>query len=1186
MLLKRLEAYGFKSFADKLEVEFDEGVTAIVGPNGSGKSNITDAIRWVLGEQNVRNLRGTKAEDVIFNGSSTRRALGMAEVSLTFDNSDGTLPLDYQEIMITRRIHRTGESEFYINKSKCRLKDIFTLFADTGLGKNSLSVISQNKVDEVLNTKPDDRRYFFEECAGITKYRDRKKESKRKLESTGQNLIRLKDIFGELEKQLTPLREQAEKTTRYNEIHDIYDQCKITNILHGYEALTKNINEETAKVNKFKEEQLALETTVNVSEADKLKKTQAIHSLEKELKELKQNLERFNEEVQGYRNRSTMLEERLKQTVQAQEKVVNQAEEAKENHTLTIADLAEAQRKTGLAGKTADALTKQLKVLQDEQGKIENKITELEEALKSSQESEVKQRSEIQEQQQILIKLQRKLADVEASIGAEQHNYQYIVKEQIEKNSQKELLKGKIEKLAKDKIKQQREIDVQKSELNSFKQNIDDLTRRLQEVEQQYRGIEEKVKLYQGMQKAYEGFGKATKKVLTADEKWSKGICGAVAELISVDEQFVTAIDVALGSAMQNIVVKDTDTAKAAIKFLQSKKYGRVTFMPLTTVQNHSGKREVFEPGKNGFIAYADELVDIDSDYRIITQSLLGRILVVDDIDNALKMAKLHNYRLRIVTLNGELLHPGGSLSGGSTHTKETGFLQRAGELAELKDDLAEKNNRKKDIKANLDENKEKYSVLSTNFNELQSVLQQMELQYAQRVFELQQIDKWFEEQKSRTEAINNHISALEIKKTAVNSEVEEQKNLIVDLENQLNRKQEDYSDAEAEIKNLRDQQKIAMTKVNQKQISVSQARQEYIHFQEEAERLKGQGQRYQQLLDDLAKEKIDLQNIIDDCTRESKAIEKSNLNLKDISVSTQRKHDKIYQRLLGMRSELEDMANERSKIAGQVSSLKDKMHKCELVITKLQTELKQMTEELQKNYDLTPEMALQRKLDMQPDDVKKELKKLEKELEDIGPVNPNAINEFEALNERYSFMQQQIEDLLKAKADLEALIEQIDKKMASQFKEAFEEIKVSFNTIFQKLFGGGRGSLILTDPEDMLNTGIEIQVEPPDKKPLSMASLSGGERTLTVIALLFAFFSYNPAPFSVLDEIDAPLDEANVKRFAKFLNSYAENTQFILVTHRKGTMESANTLYGVTIEDAGVSKLISVRLDDFVERE
>ena len=898
-----------------------------------------------------------------------------------------------------------------------------------------------------------------------------------------------------------------------------------------------------------------------------------------------ENNQKIHEEIERSKNQSTLLQERIRQSCQSQQRLEERQTQTSDDLKIAKADGEELKRKVAIANNTADKLEQLLQNENAELQKLEDAIKDKENELKAKQEQENKHRQQIEEQNQKLLLLQRDLSDIEQNIENQHSAHKHAINEKIEKNTAKELLLADIDKT-------KAKLQAKQDGISSQQDNLKELTAECKEAEdimaemrQNIRMAEEKVRFFQDMQSSYEGFGKAVKRVLKVNEPWRKGICGAVAELIHVEDPFITAIETALGNAMQNVVTNDTETAKAAINYLKKNKLGRVTFMPLTTIQEHRSKRTEIEAGKYGFIAYADELVDIDSEYKVITKSLLGRILVVDDVDNALKLAKLYDYRLRIVTLEGELLQPGGAISGGSSQSKEAGFLHRAGELAELKDFLTSERKDLKERKAKYEDDEAKRQALAENINSLQKDWQELSLLLAQKDVELKQLELWFNEQENILKSIDNRISALIVKKTALEVDIENQTAIIAEMKQTIGENKVSYDDIQSDIESLKTDTKIKQQKIMQRQISCTEARQEVIRHNDKIKILLGQCERYQTFLEDSNKEMASLQKVIDDSLAELKQLENSAINLEKLKTDGKNEYDMLYKRQLGFRSELSDMNEERAKIADKVNVLKDKIHKCEINTAKLETEIKQCINQLQEEYSLSPEEALIHRLDIEENELKSKLKKLEKELKAIGAVNPNAINEYESLNERYTFMTKQIDDLIKAKEDLLKIIEQIDKTMSSQFGTAFEQIKINFNNIFKQLFGGGRANLILTNKDDILNSGIEIEVEPPDKKPQSLAVLSGGERTLTVIALLFAFFTYNPAPFSVLDEIDAPLDEANVKRFAKFLKEYAQNTQFILVTHRKGTMEAADVMYGVTIEDAGVSKLISVKLEDYKER-
>ena len=849
---------------------------------------------------------------------------------------------------------------------------------------------------------------------------------------------------------------------------------------------------------------------------------------------------------------------------------------------LAQADSEELAHKAAIANTTADKLEQAMQAEQAKAQEIEQAIARAEADLKAKQEAENKNRIRLEEERGKLLLMQRDLSDIDGGIESQKQARRHAVSEQIEKHSQRETLAASIAATDKKMQASQDGINAQKSKLEQLTQDCADKNTLIDKTRGNIRTAEDKLKFYRNMQESYEGFGKAVKRVLKSEEKWHRGICGAVAELIHVEETFITAIETALGNAMQNVVTKDTETAKAAISYLKQNKFGRVTFLPLTTMQPHRGRRTEMEPGKYGFIAYADELVDIGEEYRVITQSLLGRILVVDGIDNALKLAKLNDYRLRIVTLEGELLQPGGAVAGGASRGSETGFLHRAGEIDELREYLQNQRQSLRETQSQYEQQEEKRQALAQTLNELQQNWQEFSLLAAQKQVESKQLDEWFANQQNIIASIDSRISAMIVKRTAVEADIEAQNEQIAKLQQSMGESENSHDDIADTIEALRSDLKAQQQKLMRRQINCTEARQEVIRHNDKLKLVQGQCERTQAFLSDSEQEMNSLQKVIDDSLTELKHLEESVANLEQLQKSGKTDYDTLYKRQLGLRSELSDMDEARAKIATQVSAIKDKIHKCEVASAKLETELKQCVQQLQDDYEMSPEAALQHRLDLPEEELKAKLKQLEKEIKAIGPVNPNAVQEYESLNERYGFLTRQVDDLNKAKDDLLKIIEQIDKTMASQFSKSFAQIRIHFNDIFKQLFGGGRADLILTNSDDVLNTGIEIEAQPPDKKPQNLAVLSGGERTLTVIALLFAFFTYNPAPFSVLDEIDAPLDEANVKRFAKFLHDYAKRTQFILVTHRRGTMEAADVMYGVTIEDAGVSKLISVKLEDY----
>lgn len=997
--LKKLEAYGFKSFADKIEVDFDRGITAIVGPNGSGKSNISDAIKWVLGEQNVRNIRGVKAEDIIFAGSESRRSMGVAEVSLYFDNNDGTLPVDFREVVVTRRLFRTGESEFYINKSRCRLKDIVNLFADSGIGHDSMGIISQNKMDEILNARPEEKRLFFEEAAGISKYRSRKKEAMRKLEDTENNLQRVHDILGEIENQLEPLAEGAAKAKRYQELQEEQADLQLTGLYQHYQRLQARRGEFDKQLQEKKDQELAANTAKQLIESRSAQLEGELLNLEKNLEQLAQKRQEIHNSLEEADSRIKVLEERRRQ---------GKANRQRHQQQIRQQQAAMAEAGEGVAG--------------------------LEQAEKSAQ-------------------------------------------------SKKQAVEQEIA------VKRQRAKELRQS-LTELRQQGQGLNQQKQKIQAVIQSAEGRVQVLERLQSSYEGFGRAVKAVLKTQQPWKAGICGAVAELLDVPGKYVLAIETALGGSLQNIVTKDTDTAKAAIAMLKADKLGRATFLPLSSIVVRQNREQLPAQAK-GIIGWAHQVVQVDNAYSKVAEFLLGRTLVVDTLENALALNKNMGQRLRIVTLEGELLSPGGALTGGSQHHKESSFLNRREEIAQLHQELKEKQGQGEALASQLAQLQEQYEKLDEEAEELSQSTSQLEMN--KTVLEQQAI-------RAREQIL---LRQREIQRcqAAIDSQTEE----LAVMEQEL-------SDSMAEIAEL-----------------------------------------------------------MEVCQRQQKAYAKAD-----------EEHRGVYKQRLSRMAEKKNNDKEIREAGSRLQAIQNQLHQLDLDASKIDYELEQSQDKMLSEYGLIPERAAEKVLDLAPGELKKSLVALDRELKQLGPVNPNAPQEYEELQKRHGFLAGNAEDLEKAKADLLQLIEQMEQVMTKQFGDAFVKINEYFGEIFVKLFGGGQAGIQLTDKEKLLEAGVNIFVTVPGKKMQNLSVLSGGERALTVVALLFSFLKYRPAPFSVLDEIDAPLDEANIGRFGKFIREYAERTQFIMVTHRKGTMEVADTMYGVTIEDAGVSKILSVKLEDY----
>ena len=1180
--MKRLEAYGFKSFADKIEIEFDHGVTAIVGPNGSGKSNITDAIRWVLGERNVRNLRGTKTEDIIFAGSSERRALGAAEVSLTLLNQED-LPGYFDEIVITRRIFRTGDSEFLLNNKKCHLKDIYETLADTGLGRDGLSVISQNKMDLVLNSRPEERRLFFEETAGITKFRDRKVSAMRKLEEAEKNLVRLGDIRQGLEEQLGPLAEAAEKTKRFNVWNGELRRCKITELYRAQEELGAKERESRERLEACRREETAAVAELTTLEAAKETLAKTRIELEQEGRRKAEERSGQQEKINAKETEIKVLEER-RQNSDATQRALKEKREALE------AGLAEAEQAIGsLRESEREALDAQ-KDIETKLAEVQEKVRQISEELKKRKQSREEMSGRFSATQKEYLTKEGELGSLEQNLTVSRENRERQERDieagetYLAENRKKlSALSERLEALA----KEQEALLAAQKEGEAKRRGIE----RLQKERRQTIAVaktfidqtEGKIEVLQQALQSYEGFGNAAKAVLTANEPWKGGICGAVAELIEVPKEYLTAAEAALGGAQQNIVTRDTEAAKGAIEYLKRRKAGRATFLPLSTLTARGGQDEAARR-LPGVIGYMNEVIGAAEEYRKVVDFLLSRTLLVDTMDHALAAAKKQGYRVRIVTLTGELLNPGGSISGGSLRSSETGFLNRREELEARRRELEEKrraigtaqreceeaDKTLKTLEEQAETEKKRLEdvrvEMSGTRGERDTLAKQVEGD-ALRLSELKEIVKhaaatFAEAQENRVKLVQA-VRALRGQMEELRRQADDARDAVSDLEEDFESYGRTRDKRQQDLDGVKTEAFKRRNAVMMKERDIGTLKKDIEANREEAAQLLSGLTDGAEQMKTLRAEKEELLSAFAVLDRAYKAV------------------DEKRTQCMAEENETEDKLAKVRRRQGELTEQRAAIDK-ETEKYKLQRE--QSLKKLEEDYTLSAEEAAEQTVDMAPGALKNRLRALEKDIAALGPVNPNAVEEHEKLLAQYETHQKQMKDIEDAKKDIARLIQGLDADMTKTFKEAFAKIQIAFHDIFIELFGGREGGdarLVLTDEQNVLESGVEIIVQIPGKKQQNLSVLSGGERALTVIALLFAFLRVRPAPFSVLDEIDAPLDETNIANFGRFLQKFSEKTQFVVVTHRKGTMESADTMYGVTLEDAGVSKIISVKLED-----
>lgn len=1181
LLLSKLEAYGFKSFAEPIEVHFEPGITAVVGPNGSGKSNITDAIRWALGEQSLRTLRGTKSEDIIFAGTSTRRALGVAEVSLTFDNTDGTLPLDFVEVIITRRLYRSGDSEYFINRTPCRLKDIYALLADSGIGRESMTVVGQNKIDEILNTKAEDRRSYFEEAAGISKYKQRKKEALRKLEDTKQNLLRLSDLTQEIEERLEPLGKSAAKTRQYQTLSQ---KLKATEIAYYVQRHEKAGQNEAALKDEYdlrREQELKAASALSLLEMSREKTSDFLAEQEQELQAKRQILREFEEQLRDAEAQAGILQERINQTQlnevkakdelkrheQSLEQVILQKETALHRQSEIF---HEQQKGQSLLDQYTAECQNERTMLSQLQAKIEAGKDELFTVMQEIVTLNNDSRQVDRDFQQLALHQSKSKAELE---NAEKSLQEVALKQQSlakERESCHEMIKSlniRLQKL-------ESELDLLKKEQEKNQQHEKICQRRVHETAARLRVLH-------NLQQDYEGFGRPIRSLMKSQESWRNGILGPVAELIHVPKKYIVAIETALGGALQNLVTRDAETARKAIEYLKEKKLGRATFLPLTTIQGVH-QREIEKTARKNplCLGYASELIECDSSLNQVVQQLLGRCLVSGNLANALELSKLCHYQVKIVTLEGEVLYPGGSLAGGSQQSRrESSFLGRQAELEELKQQadeaekmLAECLAQQKTLEEHLVRRKEMRQEESQKLSETIQLDHQLKIHQEQQQIDLRRIQQARDNAIYDLKRLEDQTDQLLKQQKATAVAHQGKQKVYEELQANVTKWQEEYKQGEEKQQRQNEQLTQLQIKSSQWVERLQQVEQELQHMNHEEQRILAEMDRVKQEEKSLREQLALAENHL----TELQLIKQQRISQISELSEVKRKLEGTKLQGVGKLQILDKQIKEQRQ---KVQEWQLGLHDLELSLTRFQSELKYCVEQLQARFTLTIEQAMPYRLELAEGYLKDQMKSLQKELASLGPIHEGAVEEYENLKQRYEFLMNQYEDLIKAKEYLEKLVSNLDETMAEQFKLAFKQINEYFGDIFQQLFGGGKGQLVLQDPENLLETGVEIIIQPPGKKQQNLSLFSGGERAFTVIALIFAFLKYRPAPFCVVDEIDAPLDEANVQRFSDFLRQYAKNTQFIVVTHRKGTMEAAHVLHGVTMEESGISKLISVKL-------
>jgi len=1180
-----VEIQGFKSFADKTEIEIKDGIIAIVGPNGSGKSNISDAIRWVLGEQSVKNLRGSKMEDVIFAGTSKRKALGYSEVTITFDNKNGEIPLDYTEVAVTRRMFRSGESEYYINKNSCRLKDVRELFMDTGVGKDGYSIIGQGRIEEILSNRPEDRRSIFEEAAGIVKYKSKKEEAERKLEKTEANIIRIKDLIFELSNQLETLEAQAYKANCFTELYNRLKELEVNIFIKDIKKINIQIEEINTKNSILKDEFL--------------KKTDERQLIEDKFNLLKESIDTLESKIEICRNKNLEIVNEL-------DKNQNQLSIIGEKNKFYNKDLERLkEEKNNLNSRLKDIqitninLAKDKEIYQEEYDKLLEEYNE--KTLELTKELEVLEEREryIEDEKNNIIKIYNKSSDKKSELNSIISFNENIEKRISQLN--KEIGTMDIEKkINKDKYDELFNVE------NQLKQRLLDLENKLEKTKKMESDnmnaldiINKKIntsnmeiqsklssfRILKNMEEDYEGYYKGVKSLLKAakgEVKLQEGLMGVVAELINVDEKFERAIDISLGSNSQNIVTRTEEDAKNIIEYLKRNKLGRVTFLPLNVIKGNIlninlQDRKEFKIHGLGF-----ELIEFDKKYENIFKFLLGRTIVIENIDYGIKFANKYNHAYRIVTLEGEVLNPGGSMTGGSYNTSGISIISRKSKIERLTEDIKKLNevyerleeernillDNQKDIKVRMVELEKtikdtEYSIINTN---------NQKEKYMNEATRLEELIK-----KSKKE-----ISSLDIE---INN-YEDKKKELIEI---LSKLDEDSINQKEKIKNLtakyNEEKLIRENKVKvltDIKINLNSIDSKINSFHENL----AKNQMEIEEINNLLKEKDELilfnENKIEEIIN-TKAILDEEIKALNITESdTKNQLDKLISDKNKFMESFYSEQEQLKEINKLIMDIERDINSNEVKLARVSVQLENYHKKLADDYELSYEDALKYEIEIKNiQEAIVEARKLKVEIKELGTVNLSSIEEHKNLKERLDFILKQQKDLINAKENLKEVIKDIEDTMESQFLLNFKNINDNFKEIFKILFDGGQAELVIENNEDILNSGIEIKAQPPGKKLQSLTLLSGGEKSLTAVALLFAILKLKPSPFCILDEIDAALDEANISRYTNYLKTISDNTQFVLITHRKTTMEIADVLYGVSMEEEGISKLISVKLKD-----
>ena len=1181
MYLKSIEIHGFKSFANKIVFQFHNGITGIVGPNGSGKSNVADAVRWVLGEQRIKQLRGASMQDVIFSGTETRKPLSYAYVAITLDNSDHQLAIDYDEVTVARRIYRSGESEYLINGTPCRLKDVNELFYDTGIGKEGYSIIGQGQIDKILSGKPEERRELFDEAAGIVKFKRRKAAAQTKLENEKQNLVRVNDILSELEKQVGPLEKQSE-------VAKVYLRIK--------EELKSLDNNVFLLENKRLREQLAsAEEKYNLASTELGETGEKYEGIKEEYERIQQEIESLDVAIEAAREQLTdtgLMRGKLEGEINVLKEQINSAH-GSENHLNNrkaaleeeIAGKEQEKQDILIDKKDTDTQVQEIaeaaaKAKADLEA-IQNKITELNNNIETGKNTiigELNQRATIKSKMGRFDTMMEQINIRKAELNSR------LLRAKSDEAAREETVK-KLEETFETVTEELRQMTEQEAaselELGNIRENLTGLDAKLRETQTRFHQEQSKLEALTNITERYDGYGGSVKKVMEQKEK-EKGIIGVVADIIQVEAKYETAIETALGGNIQNIVTDNEETAKHMIGFLKQNRLGRATFLPLTSITKPQEFKNPEALKEKGVIGMADELVGTEKEYRNVAKAMLGRIVVVDNVDNAVKIARKFDYGIRMVTLEGELLVPGGAISGGA-FKNNSNLLGRRREMDELEKKVKKLSEDIKTYNQKIEDTKSKRNKLRMDLEALKTEMQRKSIEQNTARLNISQARERMEEEAESAQSLKLEEQEIETRIFEIRSGKESITQELAASEELEKTTQEQILGFQKELESCRLEESEASAHAGEWEVKVEKMRQALDYKQANVDRIGGELERAQ----------AELKEILEALTENAQEVERKKNNILEIEKTIAASHEnqdasrKKLDEDLAKKEELsakqKDFFRSREEMSERMNALDKEVYRLGEQKKKLEDGIEGQINYMWDEYEITLSDAAGLRNEGMNDlpAMKREISGLKDEIRKLGNVNVNAIEDYKNLMERYTFMKTQHDDLVEAEKTLEGIIEELDTAMRKQFTEKFAEISREFDKVFKELFGGGKGTLELMEDEDILEAGIRIIAQPPGKKLQNMMQLSGGEKALSAISLLFAIQNLKPSPFCLLDEIEAALDDSNVGRFAKYLHKLTKNTQFIVITHRRGTMEQVDRLYGITMQEKGVSTLVSVNLID-----